>query len=143
MTTPQRLRRAPVSAVLRAEDLERAKRFYSDVLGLDVLEVPGRPHEVRVVAGETTLLCLYERPGMPAPENTTACFDVDDIDSVVGELRIAGVEFADYDMPEMGLVTIDGIATMGDDRRAWFHDSEGNAIVVRQSSQNASREVAT
>ncbi len=128
------LRRAPAYAVLRAEDLERAKGFYSRILGLEVREMPGRPHEVRLEAGNKTLLCLYERPGMPAPENTTACFDVDDIDTTVLELRRAGVTFAEYDMPEMGLVTVDGIATMGDDRRAWFHDSEGNAIVVRQGS---------
>lgn len=130
---------APAYAVIRAEDLERAKRFYSERLGLAVHEMPGHPHEVRVTAGGGTLMCLYERPGMPAPENTTACFDVADIQASVAALREAGVSFTDYDMAEMGLVTVDGIATMGDDLRAWFQDSEGNTIVLRQGPRVASR----
>jgi predicted enzyme related to lactoylglutathione lyase len=130
--TPSSLSRSPVYPVLRAEDLGRARRFYEDLLGLEAHEVPDRPTELRVAAGAHTLVCLYERPGMQTPENTVACFEVTDIDGVVKELRGRGVAFEEYDMPEMGLVTVGSVAQMGSERRAWLKDSEGNAIVLRQ-----------
>lgn len=123
---------APASAVLRATDFERAKRFYGETLGLELRDIPGRPGEVQVLAGQDTLVCIYARPAMPVPENTVLCFEVIDVAAAVAELRVRGVTFEEYDMPDMGLVTHDGVAHMGDETRAWFKDSEGNAVVVRQ-----------
>ena len=128
MSAASSLASSPIYPVLRAERLDRARRFYEETLGLDVHEVPDHPTELRVAAGGQTLVCLYERPGMPAPANTVACFEVSDIDAMVSELGGRGVSFEEYDMPDMGLVTVNGIAQMGAERRAWFTDSEGNAI---------------
>jgi predicted enzyme related to lactoylglutathione lyase len=119
-------------AVLRAEDLARAKRFYEESLGLDVEETHPGSEELRVHAGGGTIICVYLRPQMPPPANTTACFEVVDIESTVEELRGRGVVFEEYDIPEVGLKTIGGIAHRGADKRAWFRDSEGNVLVVRQ-----------
>jgi len=62
---------------------------------------------------------IYERPGMPAPENTTLGFavDADRFDALVAELRGKGVVFEDYDVPEMGLKTVDGVAEAAESRQ--------------------------
>lgn len=118
-------------AVLRAEDLERAAAFYAVVLGLEVAPEPEPARELRVRAGDG-LICVYERPTMPAPANTVACFEVADVRTTVAELRERGVEFEEYDLPEVGLVTVDGIAEVDGHLRAWFTDSEGNVLVIAQ-----------
>jgi predicted enzyme related to lactoylglutathione lyase len=118
-----------VGAVLRAEDYGRAMRFYRDVLGLDVDESPGGTGSGMVRMADGTGFMVYERPGMPAPQNTTLAFEVADVDATVAELRGRGVVFEEYDMPEMGLKTVNGVASMEDGSRvAWFKDTEGNII---------------
>lgn len=119
----------PVTAVLRAENLERAKKFYSEVLGL-----PERPFQgegmVMFSAGEGTMVSLYERPGMSAPENTTLGFGLpaDKFESVMDDLRSRGVVFEEYDIPEMGLKTVNGVAMMDGSKAAFFKDTEGNIL---------------
>lgn len=118
------------AAVLRADDLARAKKFYSEVLGLS--QGPSSPAGELFMAGAGTAVLIYERPGMPAPQNTVLGFSVnaDQFDSLVSELRTAGVVFEDYDIPEMGLKTVDGVATIAGIKSAWFKDTEGNIINI-------------
>lgn len=125
------LTNARVAAVLRAEDYDRAKRFYEDKLGLEVTDWPGAGGGI-VKTGAGTAFTIYARPGMPAPQNTTLAFDVPDVEAAVAELRARGVEFEDYDIPEVGLKTVDGIATYDGQSQAWLKDSEGNILVVTQ-----------
>ena len=56
----------------------------------------------------------------------------DDLDRDMTQLRTHGVMFHDYDMP--GLKTEDGVAEFGEERSAWFSDSEGNIIAIGQYS---------
>ena len=117
--------------VLRAEDFDRAKRFYTEVLGLTLThEAVGPPREGIFSAGQGTMICIYGRPGLPAPQNTALAFrvPVDGFEVFVQTLRDRGVVFEDYDLPEIGLKTINGIAEMNDRKRAWFKDSEENTI---------------
>ena len=118
--------------VLRAEDLNRAGGFYRDVLGLEVTQEPAPARELRA-SGADGLICIYERPGFPAPQNTVACFEVADLRQTVDEFRVRGVVFEEYDLPEVGLVTADGIARVNGRLRAWFRDSEGNTLVLTQA----------
>ncbi len=121
----------PVGAVLRAEKLDRAKEFYTDVMGYTVDEqsVPGG---LLLKAGEGSMLMVYERPGMPAPENTTLGIPLPDadFDGCVEYLRSKGVKLEDYDIPEIGLKTENGVATMDGTKSAWFKDSEGNILNI-------------
>jgi predicted enzyme related to lactoylglutathione lyase len=121
-----------VACVLRAEKYDRAKKFYTEVLGLTAEEDAGPTHEGRFWAGERTMVSIYERPGMPAPQNTTLAFGVpaDRFDAVLADLRARGVVFEEYDIPEIGLKTINGIAMFGDSKTAWFKDTEGNILNV-------------
>lgn len=120
-------------AVLRAEDYDRAAKFYTEVLGLS----PGptnesMTHEGSFVAGSGTVVGVYERPGMPAPQNTALGFSVpvDKFDGVVADLRGKGVVFEEYDIPEIGLKTVNGVAELEGNKAAWFKDTEGNIIVL-------------
>lgn len=124
----------PAAAVLRAEDLARAKKFYTDVLGLKPGDVPGLASEDMgmFTAGDGTMIMLYARPGMPAPQNTALGFGLpaDKFDEVAADLRARGVTFEDYDLPEIGLKTVDGIAEFEGNKSAWFRDSEDNVINI-------------
>ena len=119
-----------VAAVLRADDLVRAKKFYCETLGL--AQGPMSPAGELFLAGKGTAVLIYERPGMPAPQNTTLGFSVEasQFDALVVELRDNGVVFEEYDMPEMGLKTVDGVATVEGIKSAWFKDTEGNIISI-------------
>ena len=83
-------------------------------------------------AGDGTMVMIYERPGMPAPQNTTLGFGMpaDKFDEVAADLRAKGVTFEDYDLPEIGLKTVNGIAEFEGIKAAWFKDSEGNIVNI-------------
>ena len=118
---------ASVAAILPAADMARAKTFYTDTLGLTLVnESPGG---VVMSAGNGTQLFIYPY-GDTKAEHTVAGFQVTDVDAEVRDLRAKGVAFENYDMP--GLKTVDGIADVGGMKGAWFKDSEGNIIGVAQ-----------
>jgi predicted enzyme related to lactoylglutathione lyase len=122
----------PAAAVLRAEDIGRAKKFYTDVVGLKPSEASGPGDEAMFTAGDGTMIVIYERPGMPAPQNTALGFSIppDKFDEVAADLRAKGVRFEDYDLPEVGLKTTNGIAEFEGTKAAWFKDSEDNIVNI-------------
>ena len=124
------LSNAPAVAVLRAEDLGRARKFYSEKLGLAENTALSDAGMAFFSAGGGTTFTIYARPGIPAPANTTLAFPVsaDAFDATAEELRSRGVMFEEYDLPDMGLKTVNGVAEMGGTKSAWFKDSEGNII---------------
>ena len=121
----------PVGGVLRAEDIHRAERFYTQVLGLTEVPAPGQGGAY-FRTGTGAMVMIYEQPNIPAPQNTTLGFSVpaEKFDQVVSELRGKGVVFEDYDIPDMGIKTTNGIAYMGDSKAAWFKDPEGNILNI-------------
>ncbi|HCO02029.1 MAG TPA: glyoxalase [Actinobacteria bacterium] len=117
----------PVHSTVPAADLERAKAFYADKLGLEPKDE--QPGGIWYEAGGIRFL-LYPTPSAGTAQNTAIGFAVDDIEKVVAELKDRGVVFEEYDFP--GLKTVDSIADTGPIRAAWFKDSEGNIIGVVQ-----------
>lgn len=119
-----------VAAVLRAEDFGRARKFYTEVLGLKEMGSGGPTRESMFIAGDGTAVSVYERPGMPAPENTTLGFMVadDEFDGVIADLRSKGVVFEEYDIPEIGLKTVGGVGEQDGNKVAFFKDPEGNIL---------------
>ena len=113
------------------ESFDRAKRFYTEVLGLGEGMSTG-PGGAMFTAGSGSMVMIYERPGMPAPQNTTLGFAIpaDKFDELVADLRARGVVFEEYDIPEVGLKTVDGVAEDENGKAAWFKDSEGNIINI-------------
>ncbi|MDQ3954939.1 MAG: VOC family protein [Actinomycetota bacterium] len=116
-----------VFATIPAQDLERAKAFYADKLGLKPDEE--RPEGLRYVCGQGHFL-LFKSSGEPSGAHTQLGFDVADLEAVVAQLRDNGVEFEEYDLP--GLKTENGIAEIDGEKSAWFKDSEGNLLAVGQ-----------
>lgn len=128
-TTLSRVGAAQAYGVLPAENLARARAFYGDTLGFEIQEME-TSGSFLVAAGGGTRFLVYERARTTA-EHTALTLLVDDLDSVVSDLRSRGVRFEDYDIP--GLKTVEGIASMdGGGRSAWFTDPEGNIIAVTQ-----------
>lgn len=117
-----------VAASLVGTDLERAKRFYTEKLGL--IAIQEAPGWVVFGAGDGTVITMYERSGGSKAEHTVASFNVDDLEEEVTALRAQGVDFEEYDLPD--LKTIDGIASHGEWKAAWFKDTEGNIISLAQ-----------
>jgi catechol 2,3-dioxygenase-like lactoylglutathione lyase family enzyme len=124
-----------VATRLPAQDLERARAFYRDKLGLEPVEE--RPGGLRYECGSGGF-ALFASAGAPSGAHTQMAFTVKDLDAVVTELRARGVVFEEYDFP--GLRTVNGIAdisgnypSMGTgERGAWFRDSEGNLLGIGQ-----------
>ena len=125
-----RLAEAGIVAIVPVSDVEAAIRFYGETLGLELQErrddLPEN-REAEFRAGQGTLL-VYESVGAGKSRHTVAGFRVDDVDATVGTLRERGVEFEDYDLPE--LKTEAGVAAVGDVRAAWCRDPDGNLLAI-------------
>src|SRR5829696_969280 len=99
------LRDGRVAARLPAQNLERAKAFYADKLGLEPVEEREGGLRYACASGE---FALFESAGAAAGTHTQMGFEVEDIEATVRELRARGVVFEEYHLP--GLETVDGIA---------------------------------
>ncbi len=126
-----------VHPTIPAVDIKRARKFYEEKLGLKVIMEDPSPG-ITLRAGEGTWLYIYQR-GMTKADHTVAEFEVDDIDTEVKELKSKGVVFEEYDIPSMGIKTVNSVATMSMDgnqmKGAWFKDSEGNILALNQMSK--------
>ncbi len=120
------LTNAPVHAVLPAVDLDRARKFYEEKLGLKVVRTDPSPG-VMLQAGGGTTLYIYQR-GATKADHTVASFEVDDVEAEIKDLKAKGVVFEEYDMP--GLKTVNSIITVGSVKGGWFKDTEGNILGV-------------
>jgi catechol 2,3-dioxygenase-like lactoylglutathione lyase family enzyme len=118
----------PVHAVLPASDIERARRWYSEKLGLE--PVSANPFgDLWYEAGGVRFL-LYQSELAGTNQATAAGFRLEDFDGVVDLLRSDGVAFEHVDFGEMG-ATVDGVITTPDGQKAaWFKDSEGNTFAL-------------
>ena len=114
-------------ATVPVTDLERAKEFYGDTLGLTFLWET--PVAARFRCGSVSEISTFKRPPITT-EHTLAHFEVDDIEAVVQDLAAKGVEFLDYG--EGPLTTTGHIAQLGPARGAWFRDPDGNILGIRQ-----------
>ncbi len=126
-----------VATRLPAQDLERARAFYAEKLGLEPVDERPGGLLYRLGGGE---FALFATSGRPAGDHTQMGFEVEDIDAVVAELTARGVVFERYDMPGVP-VDADGIAEIAGnypikrshgERAVWFHDSEGNLLGIGQ-----------
>ena len=94
-----------VVPTLPVTDLERAKKFYGETVGLTFLWE--NPVSARYRCGDVSEISVFKRPPV-VTEHTLAHFEVDDIEAAVKDLETKGVEFLDY--TEGPLVTTGHIA---------------------------------
>ena len=126
-----------VATRLPAQDLERARAFYAEKLGLEPVEE--RPGGLRYRCGESFFV-IFQSGGRASGTHTQMAISVPDLDPVVAALREHGLEFDEPDPifgpPDPnGAVHIDGAypstGAIGE-RAVWFHDSEGNLIGISE-----------
>src|SRR5262245_14015609 len=123
------LTKSQVATRLPVGDLDRARRFYSEKLGLEPVEE--RPGGLCYRCGGSCF-ALFESAGAASGNHTQMAWEVANIESAVASLRARGVVFEEYDLP--GLKTVNGIADLEGDypskcvgeRAAWMKACEGS-----------------
>jgi catechol 2,3-dioxygenase-like lactoylglutathione lyase family enzyme len=129
------LEHSDVATRLPVQDLERARSFYAEKLGLE--PVGERPGGLLYRCGKGSF-ALFLSAGAAAGTHTQMGWEVADIEATVTALRSRGVVFEEYDLP--GLKTVNGIAQIAGnypskgtgEKGAWFKDSEGNLVGIGQ-----------
>lgn len=131
------LSRGHAIAKIPAQDLDRARAFYREKLGLEPIEE--RMHGLRYccAAGE---FHIFLSSGRPSGTATQLGFEVDDLDATMADLRERGVVFEDVNAP--GLDAIDGVVRVdgnypskgNGERGAFFRDSEGNVLGLGEAT---------
>ena len=122
------LKGTQITCMLPVKDLERARRFYSEQLGLEA--VGAKPDGKYVYRCGGTELALFPKPGGTKAEHTAVSFQVKDIAAAIRALEANGVVFADYDLP--GFKTVEHVCVLGSEKAAWFQDPEGNILCLHE-----------
>jgi catechol 2,3-dioxygenase-like lactoylglutathione lyase family enzyme len=113
-------------ATIAVKDLEVARDFYEDTLGLKQVGAEG--DEVIAFGSGNSTLNVYRSQYAGTNQATAVTWVVDDVDAVVKELKARGVTFEHYDMPD---VTRKGdVHVAGDMKVAWFKDPDGNILNI-------------
>lgn len=123
------LKNSRLQAIICTADLGRAERFYSGLLGLDLI---GRSQGALVYRIGGTELRVSPVPDLTPSEHTVVGFAVDDLDSILDEITSKGIElelFPNFPHDRRGILNIPG-----GDRVAWFRDPDGNLLSVVQYS---------
>jgi catechol 2,3-dioxygenase-like lactoylglutathione lyase family enzyme len=108
------------------DDVDAARAFYTDVLGLEVETANGM---LTLHLGGGTNVLVYPKPGHTPAEFTVLNFPVPDIEQAVDELTARGVTFQKYENPP---TDERGIMRAGGPLIAWFTDPAGNVFSVLQ-----------
>lgn len=122
------LKDSAVIAVLPAKDINRAREYYRDKLGLE----PSETVEDSLVfrCGNGTSFLVYQTDNAGSAKNTQMGWETDNLARDMEELRGRGVVFEEYDLP--GLKTENGVVDNSWGKGAWFLDSEGNILSLSQ-----------
>ncbi len=117
---------ANVHAVLAVKDIEAAKKFYSETLGLKQLDQ--NPGGVLYGSGSNKVF-VYQSEYAGTNQATAASWEIDNVEETVSELTGKGVKFEHYD--NLPGVKLEGdIHVMGSMKAAWFKDPDGNVLCI-------------
>ena len=122
------LGKSQIIAYVPVSDLPRARKFYEEKLGF--VPVESNPEGVMYESGKGSRFFAYKSAGAGTSKASTAFWQVGDVEAEVADLRKRGVVFEEYDNP--GFKTVNGFATGGGAKTAWFKDTEGNILAVSQ-----------
>ena len=121
-----------VGALMAVSDLDRARRFYEDQLGLEPRQDEDETEVVRYPCADGTEIAVYLTPENAGRSPATlAGWFVDDLDRTMDDLASRGVVFEQYDQP--GIKTDQrGVFDAGGFRAAWVQDPDGNTMALTQ-----------
>ena len=115
----------PAFSGFAVDDIDAARTFYGETLGLDVKDGPMGVLNVELAGGRPTM--IYPKPDFTPATYTILNFPVEDVDAAVDELAARGVEMERYE----GFEQDDkGIARGQGPDIAWFKDPAGNILSV-------------
>jgi catechol 2,3-dioxygenase-like lactoylglutathione lyase family enzyme len=123
---------------LPAQDLDRARAFYREKLGLEPAEE--REGGLRYVCGPTEFH-VFLSTGAASGESTQMGFEVEDLDATLADLRGRGVAFEVFDIQgftwdgDVLTVTSNYPSKGPGERGAFFRDSEGNLLAIGQPTR--------
>ena len=120
---------APVMITISIDDIEKAKHFYQNVLGLSVDDSTPGMLQLKLLRG--TELWLYVKKEHVPATYTVLNFTVDDLDYTMTEMRKKGVTFEQYDLPDTK-TDANGVVDYGVMKIAFFNDPAGNNHAVLQ-----------
>ena len=113
-------------ANLAVRDLDRARAFYTETLGLEQIDNEG--DELVVLKSGDSVLNVYRSDFAGTNEATAVTWAVDDIAAEVDSLKGKGIFFEHYDLPGLAL---DGDVHVGGGMKiAWFKDPDGNILNI-------------
>jgi catechol 2,3-dioxygenase-like lactoylglutathione lyase family enzyme len=119
----------PLFPILLSRDLDAARDFYHDKLGLEILREDPGDRIIFRSGGGTQFAVTLSTVGT-SDSQTQMAWRVPDIQAAVTDLRSRGVRVEEYTAPDP--VTVDGIADMGHSWAAWFIDPSKNVLAVVQ-----------
>lgn len=117
------LGKSDATPMIAVKDLDRARAFYEDTLGLKTKDEWG---EGLTMKSGDTLINVYRSDYAGTNKATALTFDVDDIEQEVSDLKGKGIFFEKYDMP--GLEQKGDLYVAEDVKMAWFKDPDGNIL---------------
>jgi catechol 2,3-dioxygenase-like lactoylglutathione lyase family enzyme len=124
------LGKADATPMIAVKDIDRARKFYEDTLGLKATDEMGG--EVLTMRSGDTVINVYRSEFAGTNKATALTFDVDDIGAEVRELKDKGVFFEQYDMP--GLEKQGDLYVAQGMKTAWFKDPDGNILSLFEGS---------
>ena len=114
-------------ANIAVKNLETAKKFYEETLGLTQIGAEGQ--EVIVFRSGSSTIYVYKSQYAGTNQATALTWVVGkDIEGVVRELKAKGVTFEHYNMPDV--TREDDIHVAGNMKVAWFKDPDGNILNI-------------
>jgi len=118
----------PASTVLVAKDLARAKKFYTEKFGFELIDGPEGLLMFKTADGGR--IVIYQKEGGSKATHTVLGFQVTNLEELLKELKAKGVQQDMNDLPEGA--NAEGIVSYGPVKSAWINDSEGNIIGLNQ-----------
>ena len=114
------------AATVAVKDMEVAKKFYEETLGLKKeMEAPGGGGTM-YKSGDSSVF-VYQSEFAGSNKATAVTWGVGgDLDKIVADLKAKGVAFEHYDMP--GITREGDVHVMGELKAAWFKDPDGNIL---------------
>ena len=123
------LNKSMITTMLPVADMDRASEFYMTKLGLHH-RATGADGSRIFDAGNGDAIGLMPAEAGAQSKHTVLSFEVSNIGAEITDLERRGVRFSDYDLPE--LKTVDHVATLGNEKAAWFCDTEGNILCIHE-----------
>lgn len=119
---------ANVHPILLAEDLDLAREFYHDRLGLEI--IGESDHKIEFRCGGSTKLAVSKSTVGTSDSQTQIGWEVDDLQAEIDDIRARGIPIEEYDLPD--LKTENGIADVGFAWMSWIIDPGKNALAIVQ-----------